>query len=484
MRRARKPSASREGASSQEAYLRLGVQAGDGEDGISTIRPGEVAVQQAFPGRLHLENYQLGRLLGKGGMGEVYEARDLRLGRRVSIKFLRGSDPRHVERFMREARSQASVDHEHLCKVYEVDECDGRPFIVMQYIDGRTLSAVAGELTLEQKLLVLQKVAEALHHAHRSGLVHRDLKPGNIMAEQMPTGSLKPYVLDFGLAQVNDGSGLTVTGDIMGTPGYMAPEQAAGDPNLDRRTDVYGLGATLYHLLCGVAPFTGTSPTGVLLNIIAQEPQKLRSHDPGLPRDVETIVLKCLEKERDRRYQTAQDLADDLGRFLAGEPIQAKPASLLYRSEKKLRKHRLAAGVAFVAVLLLAFSLGWGAWRAATQARLARSMTAQVKEIEALTRLAHLSRPHDIRPTYANLRRRMERVRNEMAVAGSRALGPGNYALGWGHLVLSEPEMAREKLELAWQSGVREPSAAYSLGLAYSSPYLNARARARRRAVT
>lgn len=232
-----------------------------------------------------LEHYQLFGLLGKGGMGRVYKALDTRLNRYVAIKFLTGDTPEHVARFLREARAQAQVEHENLCKVFEVDEAEGRPFIAMQLIKGQPLNAAASQMNLEEKLLVIKKVADGLHEAHRSGLVHRDLKPGNIMVEQGRDGRYKPYVLDFGLARLGEDLDLTMTGTILGTPSYMSPEQTRGDIDLlDRRTDVYGLGATLYYLLAGKAPFTGPSQASVLMDILERSRKDPSTSKEASPR--------------------------------------------------------------------------------------------------------------------------------------------------------------------------------------------------------
>ena len=189
------------------------------------------------------ERYQCVRFLGEGGMGRVFLARDPRLNRSVALKFVRGDDPGLTQRFLAEARAQARVNHERVCKVYEVGEVQGRVYIAMQFIEGRTLGALAPELSVEQKALLLREASEGVHEAHRVGLIHRDLKPSNIMVERAEDGTLRPYVMDFGLAR-DWTEGATLTGAVMGTPQYMSPEQARGEVSrLDRRTDVYSLGA-------------------------------------------------------------------------------------------------------------------------------------------------------------------------------------------------------------------------------------------------
>jgi len=291
--------------------------------------------------------------IGSGGMGEVFKAWDTQLDRWVALKYLKHDDPELVQRLLREARAQARVDHPGVCKVYEVGESDGRSFIAMQYVDGKLLDEAAQELSLEQKILVVKKVAEAVQAAHTEGLIHRDLKPSNIIVAEEPDGGLRPYVLDFGIAREQEVAGPTMTGQILGTPGYLSPEQARGEVSaLDRRTDVFSLGVILYELLAGVRPFTGDSNIAVLINLLGHDPKPLRKHASTIPRDLEILVATCLEKERDRRYPSARALADDLGRFLAGEPIDARPLSSFARLMRLARRHRLVSALAATSVLL------------------------------------------------------------------------------------------------------------------------------------
>ena len=414
--------------------------------------------------------------LGRGAMGEVYKAYDPALRRFVALKYLRWDDPAQVERFLREARLQARVDHERVCKVYEVGTDDGRPFIAMQFIEGRTLDEAATEMSLEDKVRVTRDVAEAVHAAHETGLIHRDLKPQNIMVEKAGD-RWKPHVMDFGLAREEEASRMTETGAMVGTPAYMAPEQARGDVRgLDRRTDVYGLGAVLYRLLAGRPVFEG-SDLDVVLKVAHEEPTPPRRLDPSLPQALENVTLKCLEKDPARRYATAEALARDLGRFLEGEPIQARPASLAYRVGRRIRRNRTLAAVI---ALALAASLFFGAVALKSRrdqgqrAAAAQRFGEQAQRIEAMLRQAYLLPLHDIRAEKTLVRARMKLVETQMAAMGSAAEGPGRYALGRGHLAFREHDKARQELEAAWRTGYRTPELAHSLGLALGALYQRA----------
>ena len=303
----------------------------------------------------HAARYRILNLLGQGGMGKVYKAHDLQLNRYVALKFIQAGDPEMQRRFLQEAQAQARVDHEAICRVYEVGNLEGRPYIAMQFIAGRTLKDAASRLTLEQKLQVMRTVAEAVHEAHRTGLIHRDLNPSNIMVEESADGRWKPYITDFGLAKEPASASKTAAGTIAGTPHYMAPEQASGDlRRLDRRADVYSLGATLYELLCGHPPFDGENALEVLGKTLSDDPAPLRRRNPSIAPDLDCITMKCLEKEPNRRYDSARAFAEDLTRYLNGEPILARPQGAAYRAVKFLRRHRVWVAAGTVAAAAVA----------------------------------------------------------------------------------------------------------------------------------
>jgi serine/threonine-protein kinase len=416
------------------------------------------------------ERYQDIQLAGEGAMGTVYRAVDPRLRRVIALKLLKGADPALWRRFIAEARAQARIQHEHVCRVYEAGQVDGEPYIVMQFIDGEPLSKMRDRLTLEQKVKLLQEVSLAVHEAHRLGMIHRDLKPANILVEQREDGTWKPYVVDFGLVRQVEDHGQTQTGEVLGTPAFMSPEQANGEVRgLDRRTDVYSLGATLYDVIAGRPPFDSDHPWKLLLMVALEDPPPLRQVKPGVPRDVETIVMKCLEREPARRYDSARALAEDLQRILDGEPIQAQQASWAYVLWKKAQKHKLATA------LLGSLGLGVlglvGVWavaqrQAAEQARLARELGESVKETELFLRAAYGLPLHDVERERDVVRARLGEIQQRMGALGRAGEGPGHYALGLGQLALGDAEQAREHLEQALAAGYSSPDLQYALGRA------------------
>ena len=303
--------------------------------------------------------------LGAGGMGEVWSAWDRELRRWVALKFMRTDDPNEVARFKREAQTAAALNHPNIASVYEVGEVRGTPYIAMQLIRGRSLHRYPGHDTRRVAQLV-RDAALALHYAHGQGIVHRDLKPANLMVEgddgrYHDRQSSRLYILDFGLAKsMTTDSRLSVSGTVVGTPAYMPPEQALGDvKKVGVRSDVYSLGATLYELLTSFPPFIEFDYYRMVTKVLHEDPKPVRKCAPKVDRDLETIVMKCMDKDPARRYPTALELAEDLGRWLDGEAIRAHPPSLAYRAKKYVARRRavfgaLAAGLgAVVAVLAL-----------------------------------------------------------------------------------------------------------------------------------
>jgi len=421
------------------------------------------------------DRYELIEFIGRGGMGDVFKARDPRLGRHVALKFLRRDDPKQLQRFLREAQVQAKVDHENLCPIYEVGEVEGHSYIAMQYISGGSIKEIADLLDLRSKVSIMVDVADALHAAHQAGLIHRDIKPANILVEITADGSWHPYVVDFGIArEIDTPHDLTASGMVLGTPAFCSPEQVRGETSkLDRRTDVYGFGATLYWFLTGQSPYSGAYPE-IISGVAERDPEPPHRIDRSIPVDLETIVLKCLEKEQDRRYATTRETSEDLRRFLAGEPITARRAGLLYRLGKRVRKHPGMVAAA-VAVILAFAALGAFSLRAnlrtRRQAAIAQSLTEQAKEIESFARFAAMMPLHDRTLERDVIEKRMAKIEEEMARYGEISAGPGHYALGRGYLTLQEEEAARRHLELAVEEGYVGPGVSYALGMVLGRLY-------------
>jgi serine/threonine-protein kinase len=423
------------------------------------------------------KHYRNLRFLGEGGMGRIFKAFDPTLKRRVALKFLKRSDPKLVLRFVLEAQNQAMVDHPNVCKVFEVGEWQGQSYIAMQFIRGETLETLGPSLSPDEGVGIMETVAEAVHAAHRKGLTHRDLKPANIMVERNEDRSCKPYVLDFGLAQDINSTGLTVQGVILGTVHYMAPEQARGDRDrIDRRTDVYALGATLYRLVTGRVPFFGADGLECLRQTVEEDAVPVRRLAPQVPADLETIIHKCLEKEPERRYATARALAEDLRRFREGDPILAHAPTLGYRISKQARKHKLLVALGSASLGVMAALGGWGLsvrMNATARARWAQHFGQQAEQVEALVRYAHLLPAHDLTAEHRQLEARLQVLEADAQRAGSLAEGPGAYALGRAFLALGDSGRAKTLLEKAWRSGFQAPavSAAYGrvLGRIYQA---------------
>jgi serine/threonine protein kinase/WD40 repeat protein len=345
----------------------------------------------------HVPGYEILGVLGSGAMGIIYKARHCGLGRTVALKVLRpdlwaGEDAQ--PRLRREAEALARVQHPHIVQIYEVGVTSAdQPYLALEYVSGGTLADRLrdGPMRVREAVETVQAVALAIHAAHEVGLVHRDLKPANILLavaggrkkEDGDRGAGKekmtlpsppspvPKVTDFGLVKRLDRSDLSRTGELLGTPSYVAPEQAAGKKNIGPPADVYALGAILYEGLTGRPPFQGENPIAVLTQAASAEPVPPSRFRPTVSRDLEAVVLKCLEKTAVRRYPTAAALADDLGRYLAGQPTRARPLTVAGWVYKLVRRHPLPAGLlALVAVSLVGGLAGvlWQ-WQQAVRAR-------------------------------------------------------------------------------------------------------------------
>jgi serine/threonine protein kinase len=334
-------------------------------DAFSTIVEGERSVESVI-GQTPLPEipgYRLLSLLGRGGMGEVYLAEHLALRRRVAIKVIASSiavSSRAIGRFQAESRAVAAVTHSGICQIFEAAETNSTPYLVMEYIEGQTLTQLIRDKPPSplSAAKTAQSIAEAIHACHQANILHRDLKPANVMLT--PAGTIK--VMDFGLAKrLGETEAInTRTGEILGTPCYMSPEQAGGVvKHFGPECDVYGIGAILYELLVGRPPHYGSDAMQTMLQVLTADPVAPRSLQARVPRDLETICLKCLAKQPKKRYSTAAALAEDLDRLLTGRPILARPATLRERALKWTRRHpAISALIATGFVSIVAAILG------------------------------------------------------------------------------------------------------------------------------
>jgi WD40 repeat protein len=306
-----------------------------------------------------LGDYELLEVIARGGMGVVYRARQVSLNRLVAVKVLPAPQGSDAMRFRREAEMAASLSHPNIVSIYEVGGNDGQPYFSMELIEGRNLAELSRDqpLSARRAAVLTKAVAAAVHYAHGHHVLHRDLKPSNVLVDAADV----PHVTDFGLAKRSDGDAdLTLPGQVLGTPSYMPPEQAeAKGCQSSVAGDVYSLGAIFYQLLTGRAPFLAETLTQTLRLVAESEPVAPRLLNPNVPRDLETICLKCLEKDPQRRYASAQDLADELDRFLKDEPIHARPARPVERLLRWCRrKPALASALGAGAALLLVIAIG------------------------------------------------------------------------------------------------------------------------------
>jgi formylglycine-generating enzyme required for sulfatase activity len=311
------------------------------------------------PGAL-VGNYVIDRLLGKGGMGAVFAGHDPSSGMKVAIKVLAARDPKALERFRREGVAQAAADrHPNVARVFATGEQQGAPFLVMELCEGGDLVArlKGGPLPFQEAARLVAGLARGLAHVHAKGTLHRDLKPANVLFDEAGT----PKLVDFGVARLSGEQSLTRTGDVVGTPAYMAPEQAEGAKDgIDERTDVYGLGAVLYHVVSGRPPFEGDGVPQVLKQVLLDAPAPPSSVVDGVPRDLEHVVLKALSKDPADRYPSAKALADDLERLARGEPVLGRDEA---GARRRAQRTRRALGAAVVAAGLVGGGVAlWRTW--------------------------------------------------------------------------------------------------------------------------
>jgi WD40 repeat protein len=437
-----------------------------GEGDTPTLAAGPTPSPGALPGRIG--PYDILGELGRGGMGIVYKAHHAQLHRVVALKMMRGgaADRQALARFHREAEAVARLQHANIVQLFETGEHAGQPCFTLEYVDGGSLDDWLGGKPQAPRLAAawVESLARAAHYAHRRGIVHRDLKPANVLLQApalQPGGLPVPKITDFGIAKLREGSGApTRTGTVIGTPEYMAPEQAEEKPAAGPPVDVYALGAILYALLTGRPPFQAPSALETLLLLKNQDPIAVTRLQPGTPRDLETACLKCLEKDPARRYATALDLAEDLHRFLDGEPVRARPVGPTTRAVKWVRRRPAVASLllALVLVAVAGFVLVTWQWgraedRATREAlaredaqdkeRDARAARREVERLSALTLLEQgtvLCDKGEVGPGLLQFARALE-MADRMGDADLERDARTNLASWRGHLVRQRAEL-------------------------------------------
>lgn len=416
-------------------------------------------------------------LRGVGSTGSVYRAWDPLLERWVALKIVHGVDTKTSLRILREARAQAQLEHPNICRVYEVLRDGERAVIAMQFVEGRPIDEVTHELVGDDLLRTFAKIADALAAAHRHGLVHGDVKPGNILVERR-NGYPHPIVVDFGLARRRQEDASARESAVRGTPAFMAPEQIISErrDTIGPATDVYGLTATLYEAVVGEPPHVGRNVAETLVRVVRDRPRSPRDVRPEISRDLEAVLLKGLAFEPADRYTTASDLATDLKRIVEGQPVAARPAGPWKRLLASVRRHpnRWLVG----ALIALATAAGLQIWlqreRGTARVALAQRFGRQVEDAASRLRYAALLPLHDVSTERAATEREITSVAEQMRGLGQVAEAPGSYALGMAFLALGREETAREHLLRAWTLGERTPEVASGLGRAFGALYESA----------
>jgi len=408
----------------------------------------------------HLTGDRLGKFiilseLGRGSMGVVYEAFQEDLKRKVALKILPANitlDAKQVRRFKREAESVARLRHDNVIQIYEVGQVASTHYFAMELVEGRPLDAALGRDrdAILRAATIARDAARGLAHAHERGVIHRDIKPGNLLVDR----NGRVVVTDFGLARLSDSASLTSTDAIVGTPKYMSPEQilSRADHPVDGRTDVYALGATLYHVTAGRPPFDAPTVQAFIRAILEERPSSPRRLNRQIPHDLATIMMRCLEKDPADRYASATDLADDLDRFLAGERIHAKPKGTVALAAETVRRHKLLSALVVVAALavgLTAVLVGKTA-EESRRAELAKKLQAVAASEDldvAILDIEDLAASHPGDPGVAQLRARTHHRRALRTLEGERPYFPavvedlelaGQQGTFWHLMVLIE----------------------------------------------
>lgn len=409
----------------------------------------------------------------EGGTATLYTAHDLVLGRAVVLKVPHATGSDQIERTFREARALAAVHHPGVCQVYEVGFEEGRPFIALEKVEGSPLGELASKLDRHTAIELVAEVAEAVQAIHDAGVIHRDLKPDNVVVRVTTEGRLQPVVVDFGLVRfTGDQPAGSTAGLPLGTPGFMAPELVLGDPDrIDPRTDVYGLGAILYFLLTGRPVFTGEAAAEVMFRTLHEEPRPPSDFVPDLAPELQAVVLKCLDSAPARRYATAREVALDLRRQLAGQPVAAPrrgPVARAWRRFARSRARLWTAGILTVLALGTAGAVTWDLLRHHDQRT---EWQRWADDIEWRLRAEYLAPRHDVSHHERTVRERVAAAEQELAHLRRGNRAHAHLAVGRVLVALGDDRSAEPHLRAAWDAGRNEPEVAYLLGLTLSRQF-------------
>ncbi len=422
-------------------------------------------------------------LLGQGGMSIIYlvERTDKQLSQQAALKIIPNAiaSQSMIDRFVRERQILSDLNHNNIAKLYDAGVTENDiPWFVMELVQGDDILSFAdkNDLNAEQRIILFRQVCDALSYAHSHGVIHRDIKPSNLMINEDKVVKL----LDFGIASTDEQQKLTMTGAVIGTPGYMSPEQAKGMTQLlDRRTDIFSLGVLLYKLLKNEMPFQAASISEISFRIINDEPTLMGNE---VSADLQAIAFKCLEKKRSQRYQSVKQLNKDITAYLNGDAISARKITFFGRQGKKIKKHPLISSIITVAILATIFGIGNGVYQTLEtfkRVKIAEKHLSRAQEIKAKVRRTHMMPFHNVRDKYQSILSEIEVLEKDIESSGSDTTGLSSFALGIAFLAMDKKDRAYEYFKLAKNKGWESPELSSGLGLTLTYKWTNARVYAR-----